>query len=149
MTKPSDERGLGLMNKCAEVVMREFSDLVFSYGQSDEFSFVLKRETTLFSRRARWAGQWGWLIWCSICRPLYIIIMYRIEGVGVVVEHLLTAITLVPLIQYQNFLKAYKNTFQMMCFNPTFCSGRYLSFFGFGPWAIIHGLAKLANIFIS
>ncbi len=59
MTKPSDARGLGLMNSCAEAVMREFSDLVLSYGQSDEFSFVLKRETTLFSRRARWVGHGG------------------------------------------------------------------------------------------
>ncbi len=32
---------------------------------------------------------------------------------GVVVEHLSTAITFVPLIQFQNFLKAYKETFQM------------------------------------
>lgn len=41
------------MNKCAKVVMTEFTDIVLAYGQSDEFSFVLKRGTTLFSRRAR------------------------------------------------------------------------------------------------
>lgn len=57
MVKPNDRRGLQLMNRCAEGVMREFSDLVMAYGQSDEFSFVLKRETTLFSRRARWASN--------------------------------------------------------------------------------------------
>ena len=34
----------------------------------------------------------------------------------------------------------------MMYLNPTFCRGQNLSFFGLGPWAIIHGLAKLANI---
>ena len=63
-----------------------------------------------------------------------------------------TAITLAPLIQCQNvydFLKAYKETFQMMCKNPTFRWGPNLSFFGLGPWAIIHGIAKLANTFIS
>ncbi len=36
-----------------------------------------------------------------------------------------------------------------MCFNPKFRCGPNLSFFGLGPWAIIHGIAKLANIFIS
>ncbi len=42
-----------------------------------------------------------------------------------------------------------KKTFQMMCCNPKFCRGPNLSFFGLGPWAIIHGIAKLANTFIS
>ncbi len=37
----------------------------------------------------------------------------------------------------------------MMCFNPKFRPGPNLSFFDFGPWAIIHGTAKLANTFIS
>ena len=55
-TKPNDPRALQLMNKSAECVMREFPDMVLAYGQSDEYSFVLKRETTLFSRRARY-GQ--------------------------------------------------------------------------------------------
>ncbi len=36
-----------------------------------------------------------------------------------------------------------------MCFNPQFCRGPNLSFFGLGPWAIIHGIAKLVNIFNS
>ncbi len=37
----------------------------------------------------------------------------------------------------------------MMCLNPKFRWGPNLSFFGLGPWAIIHGMAKLANTFIS
>ncbi len=62
------------------------------------------------------------------------------------VEHLSTAITLVPLMQCQKFLE----TFQITCLNPTFRWGPNLSFFGLGPWAItIHGIAKLADIFIS
>ncbi len=36
-----------------------------------------------------------------------------------------------------------------MCLNPTFRRGPNLSFFGLGPWAIIHGIVKLANTFIS
>ncbi len=34
-----------------------------------------------------------------------------------------------------------------MCLNPTFRWGPNLAFFGLGPWAIIHGIAKLANTF--
>ncbi len=36
-----------------------------------------------------------------------------------------------------------------MCFNPKVCWGPNLSFSGLGPWAIIHGIAKLANTFIA
>ena len=36
-----------------------------------------------------------------------------------------------------------------MCFDPKFCWGHNLSFFGLGPWAIIHGVAKLGNSFIA
>ncbi len=36
----------------------------------------------------------------------------------------------------------------MMYFNPKIRRGHNLSFFGLGPWAIIHGIAKLANTFI-
>lgn len=51
--KPNDQRALQLMNKCAETVMKEFTDIVIAYGQSDEFSLVFRRSTTQFSRRAR------------------------------------------------------------------------------------------------
>ena len=36
-----------------------------------------------------------------------------------------------------------------MCFNPKFRCDFNLSFFGLGPWAIIHGVAKSANTFIA
>lgn len=35
--KPNDDRALGLMNWCAEQVMREFGHIVVAYGQSDEY----------------------------------------------------------------------------------------------------------------
>lgn len=35
--KPNDLRALQLMNKCAETVMKEFTDIVIAYGQSDEY----------------------------------------------------------------------------------------------------------------
>ena len=37
----------------------------------------------------------------------------------------------------------------MMCFNLKFLRGPIFSFFALGPWAIIHGIAKLTHTFIS
>lgn len=54
--KPNDERALRLMNCCAESVVRNFADIVIGYGQSDEFSFVFKKSTNLFKRRARYGA---------------------------------------------------------------------------------------------
>lgn len=51
--KPNDERALNLSNAAAKHVLKTFDNhLVLAYGQSDEYSFVLKRESNLFSRRA-------------------------------------------------------------------------------------------------
>ena len=50
--KPNDKRALDLMNACARDVVGEFVDLVFAYGQSDEYSFVFRRETDLYRRRS-------------------------------------------------------------------------------------------------
>ena len=52
-TKPNDKRGLQLMNACALSVVREVPDIEIAYGESDEYSFVLTRDTKLFQRRAR------------------------------------------------------------------------------------------------
>lgn len=51
-TKPNDNRALGLMTRSARSVMEELEDIAIAYGQSDEFSFVFKRTTTWFKRRA-------------------------------------------------------------------------------------------------
>lgn len=50
--KPNDNRGLSLMNRAAIAVMKEFKDIVLSYGQSDEYSFVLRKNTELYNRRS-------------------------------------------------------------------------------------------------
>ncbi|KAE9604753.1 hypothetical protein Lal_00010855 [Lupinus albus] len=51
--KPNDERALNLMNSVARAVLEEFRhDVVFAYGVSDEYSFILKRTTDLYQRRA-------------------------------------------------------------------------------------------------
>ncbi|EFA86333.1 tRNA-histidine guanylyltransferase 1 [Heterostelium album PN500] len=49
--KPNDDRGLNLMNRCALEVCKEFTDIVIAFGESDEYSFVLKKQCTLFERR--------------------------------------------------------------------------------------------------
>ncbi|GAM22298.1 hypothetical protein SAMD00019534_054730 [Acytostelium subglobosum LB1] len=49
--KPNDDRGLELMNRCALEVCKEFTDIVIAFGESDEYSFVLKKTCTLFERR--------------------------------------------------------------------------------------------------
>lgn len=50
--KPNDDRSLTLMSKAAETVMTEFKDIVLAYGQSDEYSFVFKKNTNVYNRRA-------------------------------------------------------------------------------------------------
>ena len=50
--KPNDIRALTLMDVSAQSVMEEFRDIVFAYGQSDEYSFIFDRKMTLFSRRS-------------------------------------------------------------------------------------------------
>ncbi|XP_058099565.1 tRNA(His) guanylyltransferase 1-like isoform X1 [Magnolia sinica] len=50
--KPNDEQALNLMNSCAVSVVEEFPDIVFSYGVSDEYSFVMKKTTKFYQRRA-------------------------------------------------------------------------------------------------
>lgn len=49
--KPNEERALNLMNRAAVTVMQEFKDIVISYGQSDEYSFVFKKDAVIYNRR--------------------------------------------------------------------------------------------------
>ena len=50
--KPNDIAALNLMNSAAKGVMSELDDIVIAYGQSDEYSFVFKRSSTLYGRRS-------------------------------------------------------------------------------------------------
>nr|CAD7596409.1 unnamed protein product [Timema genevievae] len=50
--KPNDLRALNLMNRAATLVMEEFRDICLAYGQSDEYSFVLRKDTIFYNRRA-------------------------------------------------------------------------------------------------
>ena len=51
--KPNDAAALSLMSRAARDVVDLFRpDLVLAYGQSDEYSFVFRRQTTVYRRRA-------------------------------------------------------------------------------------------------
>ncbi|KAH7911363.1 Thg1 C terminal domain-containing protein [Hygrophoropsis aurantiaca] len=49
--KPNDERALKLMDHVAKNLMSEYKDIVLGFGESDEFSFLLKKSTKLYNRR--------------------------------------------------------------------------------------------------
>ncbi|KAK3250115.1 hypothetical protein CYMTET_40492 [Cymbomonas tetramitiformis] len=50
--KPNDSRALLLANTAAKMLMEEHSEIVLGYGQSDEYSFVLRKNTELYNRRS-------------------------------------------------------------------------------------------------
>lgn len=52
-SKPNDLTALELMNQAAISVMNNFNEIVFAYGQSDEYSFIFRRETEQFKRRGK------------------------------------------------------------------------------------------------
>jgi len=51
--KPNDDRALQLMTCAAQIVMQSFHDIVLAYGQSDEYSFIFRRQANIFDRRLR------------------------------------------------------------------------------------------------
>ena len=50
--KPNDTGGLQLMTLAAKGVMTELQDVFLAYGQSDEYSFIFKRSSSLYGRRS-------------------------------------------------------------------------------------------------
>ena len=50
--RPNDARGLGLMTKAAKAVMVDFNDIILAYGQSDEYSFIFRREAEVFELKS-------------------------------------------------------------------------------------------------
>ncbi|XP_043464076.1 probable tRNA(His) guanylyltransferase [Leptopilina heterotoma] len=50
-SKPNDLTALELMNQAAISVMENFKEIVIAYGQSDEYSFVFRRNAEQFNRR--------------------------------------------------------------------------------------------------
>ncbi|ODN99632.1 hypothetical protein L198_03476 [Cryptococcus wingfieldii CBS 7118] len=52
-SKPNDKRALDLMDAAAQAVLEEYKDVVMAFGESDEYSFLLRREAKLYNRRRR------------------------------------------------------------------------------------------------
>ncbi|GAB2215880.1 hypothetical protein Drorol1_Dr00023639 [Drosera rotundifolia] len=50
--KPNDKQALKLMNVCAVAVLLKIEDVIFAYGQSDEYSFILKKDTRFYQRKS-------------------------------------------------------------------------------------------------
>ena len=50
--KPNDARGLALMDDCALEVLNVFGDVRIGFGESDEYSFVFCKNTSLYNRRS-------------------------------------------------------------------------------------------------
>ncbi|XP_029680661.1 probable tRNA(His) guanylyltransferase isoform X1 [Formica exsecta] len=50
--KPNDVAALELMNRAAITVMEDFKEIILGFGQSDEYSFVFRKDTELYKRRA-------------------------------------------------------------------------------------------------
>ncbi|KAK1226804.1 tRNA-His guanylyltransferase [Marasmius sp. AFHP31] len=50
-SKPNDIRALKLMDHAAEALMKEYPDIVLGFGESDEYSFLLRKSTSLYQRR--------------------------------------------------------------------------------------------------
>ncbi|KAG7660631.1 THG1 [[Candida] subhashii] len=49
--KPNDARALQIMNRAAHKIMSQYSDVMLGYGDSDEYSFLLRRGCELYERR--------------------------------------------------------------------------------------------------
>ncbi|KIK70375.1 hypothetical protein GYMLUDRAFT_148632 [Collybiopsis luxurians FD-317 M1] len=50
-TKPNDSRALQLMDHAAKSLMEEYGDIGLAFGESDEYSFLLRKSTELYNRR--------------------------------------------------------------------------------------------------
>ncbi|KAF7311936.1 Histidine tRNA guanylyltransferase [Mycena indigotica] len=49
--KPNDVRALKLLDHAATDLMDQYPDIVLGFGESDEFSFLLKKSASLYNRR--------------------------------------------------------------------------------------------------
>ncbi|TFK99497.1 tRNAHis guanylyltransferase [Pterulicium gracile] len=50
--KPNDLRALELMDHAAQRLMEEHPDILLGFGESDEYSFLLKKSASLYNRRS-------------------------------------------------------------------------------------------------
>ncbi|KAF8193362.1 tRNAHis guanylyltransferase-domain-containing protein [Pholiota molesta] len=74
-TKPNDVRALQLMDHAAKDVMEEYPDIVLAFGESDEFSFLLRKSTALYNRRESKIVS----TLTSLFTSCYVIVLYPTE----------------------------------------------------------------------
>ena len=54
LLKPVDQRHVNLMNHCARNLMEHYQrDIVYAFGFSDEFNFILKTDSELYKRNSK------------------------------------------------------------------------------------------------
>jgi tRNA(His) guanylyltransferase len=71
--KPIDQRHVNLMNACARTMFKAYkSDMVCSYGFSDEYNFVLNKSTTLYDRKFKYIPSYYLKLSHSIYIYIYI-----------------------------------------------------------------------------
>ena len=56
------------MSRAAKCVMSENRDIVIAYGESDEDSFVFRKDTTSYHRRARYENVLFLSAYCYLVR---------------------------------------------------------------------------------
>lgn len=57
-TKPNDAQALELMNEAARQVMHAFKGhITLAFGESDEYSFLIDKDSTLYNRRQRYVAM--------------------------------------------------------------------------------------------
>ncbi|EOR01355.1 hypothetical protein E3P81_01767 [Wallemia ichthyophaga] len=49
--KPNDSRALECMNDAAQFVMQQLHDVILAFGESDEYSFLLRPQSHIYDRR--------------------------------------------------------------------------------------------------
>ncbi|KAJ7620962.1 Thg1 C terminal domain-containing protein [Roridomyces roridus] len=49
--KPNDLRALQLMDHAAQDLMEQYPDITLAFGESDEFSFLIRKSASLYNRR--------------------------------------------------------------------------------------------------
>lgn len=61
--KPNDVAALELMNRAAITVMEDFKEIILGFGQSDEYSFVFRKDTQLYKRRGTYVNNSAKFAW--------------------------------------------------------------------------------------
>lgn len=103
--KPNDLAALDLMNRAAIMVMEDFREIVIAYGQSDEYSFVFRKDTILFKRRGNLLGRnLLSLVKVALYQILFLSFSFKINVTGGIVIFISLCFQLEELLQKRSAL---------------------------------------------